>query len=274
MVTGTEIYIDQILELGPAIRDAIRTHDVVFLKGVQAMESTIWNKVRGAESVISTIITNAADEVDSSNPEKDRASKIKTIIMDKVSEDWQGISKENILDALKELKRLDLVDIEFVDDTDRYGNPVKYPHAVSLRPIWDDIIEEIRSGGGDFYIFGSSIGKLIGLSIAGRKPDARGRYTYGLGSWRPVSRTLQKVGPDGRISKEEMKEIFISTTQHGKRKFYELRQRDKAKAPEIRFIVDDSGEFITINRDAILAYELIRERAMERTLGRDRKRGK
>jgi hypothetical protein len=267
MVTrGEEIFVYQLEDLGETIKEAIRNHDIIFLRGIQAMESTIWNKVRGAESVISTIITNAYDSIDSTDPSKDKASKIKTVVMDKVRKDWQGISKENIIDAITELENLGLAKIEIMDDSDKYGNPVELLHAVYLTPIWDDIIQEMIAGSEDSFIFASSIGKLIGLSIAGRKPNARGIHTYGLGSWKPIARTCLKAAdkPDGRLLKEEMKMIFIESAHYGTRRYYELRQRDKAKSKEIRFIVDDAGDYITINRDAILAYERIRDRSMER----------
>lgn len=269
MVTrGTEIFVYQLESLGEAIKEAIRTHDVIFLRGIQAMESTIWPKVRGAESVISTIITNAYDSIDSTDPSKDKASKIKTVVMDKVRNDWQGISKENIIAAITELETLGLSNTEIVDDFDKYGKPVKLIHVVYLTSIWDDIIQEMITDSESSYIFASSIGKLIGLSIAGRKPDARGRYTYGIDSWKPIARTCSKVAdkPDGRLLKEEMKEIFIESSHYGNRKYHELRARDKAKSKEIRFIVDDSGDYITINRDAILAYAIIRNISMERFL--------
>jgi len=236
------------------------------------MEVTIWSKVRGAESVICTIITNAYDSIDPTDPSKDKASKIKTVIMDKLRDDWQGISKENVFEAVDELTRLGLAKFEIAEDSDEYGKPKKRLHAVYLTPIWDDILDEMITGHEECYIFASSIGKLIGLSIAGRNPDASGRYTYGLGSWKPVARVCGKASaaPDGRIKKDEMEDIFIESTSHGKRKYNELRQRDKAKAKEIRFILDDSGGYVTINRDAILAYTRVRDRAMERFVDRGR----
>jgi len=234
------------------------------------MEATIWPKVRGAESVICTIITNAYDSIDPNDSSKDKASKIKTVITDKVRDDWQGISFENVFEAVEELSRLGLAKFEIAEGSDEYGKSKKRLHAVYLTSVWDDIIDEMITGQEECYLFASSIGKLIGLSIAGRNPDASGRYTYGLGSWKPVARVCGRASdaPDGRIKKDEMEDIFLESTSYGKRKYHELRQRDKAKAKEIRFIADDSGEYITINRDAILAYTRVRDRAMERFVDR------
>ncbi len=136
---------------------------------------------------------------------------------------------------------------------------------VSLKPIWDDVIEDMITEGGDKYIFASSIGKLIGLSIAGKIPDRRGRQSWGVASWRPVAVVTERADPDGRISKNELKEIFVKTAQEGERKYYEMRERDKAKAEEIRFIVKDDGGYVIINRNAILAYERVVENARRLT---------
>ena len=122
---------------------------------------------------------------------------------------------------------------------------------MSLKPIWDDVIKDIITGGGDRYIFASSIGKLIGLSIAGNRPDVIGRQSWGVSSWRPVAVATRRAEPDGILSKKELEEIFIKTTSQGKRKFYEMRERDRAKAEEIRFITNDDGEYVTINRNLL-----------------------
>ena len=270
MALGTEIYIDEIRVLGETIRDAIRDHDTVILRGIQAMESTIWNKVRASESIVSTIIANSMDMLDLSNPEKDKASKIKTHIMSEWMAKWRGVSAENIVETLGELERLELIDSYTKEYINRYGNAETVINEVSLRPVWDDIIEEIIREEGDSYIFASSIGKLIGLSIAGNRPDSRGRRAWGVASWRPVSYAVRSAGPDGKISKEEFKEIFIKTAHQGERKFYEMRERDKAKAREIRFIVSDDGAYVYINRDAILAYQRVVENARKLTAERGR----
>lgn len=265
MAIGTEIYIDEIRVLGETIRDAIRENDILLLRGIQAMESTIWNKVRASESIVSTIIANSADELDSANPNKDRASKIRTHIMNEWRKKWRGVSAENIIDTLVELERLDLLDIFTRKYINRHGGEETVIAEVSLKPIWDDVIEEIVTAGGDRYIFASSIGKLIGLSIAGKVPDRRGRRSWGVASWRPVAVATRSADPDGRISKKELGEIFVKATHEGKRKFYEMRERDKAKAEEIRFIVNDDGGYVTINRNAILAYERVVENARRLT---------
>ncbi|MCK4614625.1 MAG: hypothetical protein KAU14_07470 [Thermoplasmata archaeon] len=269
MARGTEIYIDEIRVLGETIRDAIRSNDIIILRGIQAMESTIWNKVRASESIISTIIGNSADKLDLSNPEKDKASKIRTHIMNEWRNKWRGVSAENILATLEELERLELIDIFTRTYINRQGKEETVIKEVSLKPIWDDVIEEMIISGSDRYIFASSIGKLIGLSIAGNIPDRRGRRAWGVGSWRPVSVATRSADPDGRISKKELEEVFIQSTHDGKRKFYEMRERDKAKAEEIRFMKDD-GAYVIINRNAILAYERILENARRLTMERFR----
>lgn len=268
MTHGTEIYIDEIRVLGETIRAAIRGNDTIILRGIQAMESTIWNKVRASESIISTIIANSADKLDLNDPSKDKASKIRTHIMNEWKDKWRGVSAENIIDTLVELERLDLIDIFTRIYINRYGKEETVITDVSLKPIWDDVIEETVTEGGDRYIFASSIGKLIGLSIAGNKPDVRGRRSWGVASWRPVAVATRSADPDGKLSKNELEEIFVKTAHQGKRKFYEMRERDKAKAEEIRFIVSDDGEYVIINRNAILAYEMIVENARRLTMGR------
>ncbi len=259
MTTGVEIYIDEIRVLGETIRDAIRANDIIILRGIQAMESSIWNKIRASESIVSTIITNAYDKLNPSDSNRDKASKIQTHIMKEWKNKWYGVSAENILETLEELERLELVNLHMRDYINRQGEEASAPYKVSLKPIWDDVIEEMHKEGGDRVIFASSIGKLIGLSIAGNRPDVAGRRIYGVEAWRPVAVATRKASsePDGCIPKEELEDIFVSTTTHGKRKYIDMRERDKAKAEEIRFITDDKGAYVTINRNAILAYERI-----------------
>ncbi len=267
MTTGVEIYIDEIRVLGETIKDAIISNDTLILKGIQAMESSIWNKIRASESIVTTIITNAYDLYDSTDPNRDKASKIKTHIMKEWKNKWRGVSAENIWETLEELERLDLIELHMRQYVDRHGNEAEAPYKVSLKPIWDDVIENMHQEGGDRYIFASSIGKLIGLSIAGNRPDVRGRRAYGVESWRPVSVVVRKASakPDGRISKKELEQIYVSSATYGKRKWIEMRERDKAKAEEIRFITDDRGSYVTINRNAILAYQRIVENARRLT---------
>lgn len=265
MALGTEIYIDEIRVLGETIRDAIRENDVIVLRGIQAMESTIWNKVRASESIVSTIILNGVDNLDFDDSSKDKASKIRTYIMREWRNKWRGVSTQNIIDTLAELERLSLIDIFTRTDINYYGIEKTVIEEVSLKPIWDDVIEGMITEGGDRSIFASSIGKLLGLSIAGNREDAMGRRCWGVSSWRPVAVATRRAAPDGRLSKKEFEEIFIKTTSQGKRKFYEMRERDRAKAEEIRFITNDDGEYVIINRNAILAYERVVENALKLT---------
>lgn len=269
MASGVEIYIDQLLEMGGVISEAIKNYDIALLRGLQCMDMSIWANIRGGESVVNTFMITTCDELDTTNPSKDKASKIDIPLSKQENKAWRGLSNEVIINTLLVLEDLGLIRINSGKKADSYGKQISVIYSAKLTSAWDPFIEDIVINKQQ-NVYSSSIGKLIGLNVAAKRAESSGSKIYGLRSWIPISSTIREVSndPDGKITKEKIEEIFIASTSHGERKLKDFRGRDQIKSPSIRLIVDDAGGYLYLNRDAIRAYEIIRDRGMSRTMSR------
>lgn len=239
----------QIEALGPLIRQALETNDVDLLRGLEALDVSVWTRIHGAESIISVFVGKALERLDLSNSDLDRADKI-------IVNPWElratlrGLSRRGLSAFLAGLIQLGLINEKYDPET---GRLLGY----SLSPVWNARINEMRERGREAAVFASAIGRLLGLSLLGQ----------GVASFRPVIVALGHAEKnDGKIGVDEMRGIYVGSEggRLAERKFYELTRRDNKKDPEIRLIASNDGGTIIFNPPVLRVHRLLNEIALSR----------
>ena len=239
----------QIEALGPLIRQALETNDTEILRGLEALDVSLWTHIHGAESVISVLVGKALERLDPSSSEFDRADKI-VINPYELKRALRGLSRRRITHFLAGLIRLGLLDEKYDRET---GRLLGY----SLSSVWNARINDMRERGKEAAVFTSAMGRLLGLSLIGQ----------GVSSFRPIMVALSYAEKnDSKISVVEMRRIYVGSEggRLAERKFYEMTRRDNKKDPEIRLIASNDGKTIIFNEPVLRVHRLLNEIALSR----------
>ena len=239
----------QIEALAPVIRQALETNDVDLLRGLEALDVSLWTMVHGAESLISVFIGKALERLDLSSSDRDRADKI-VVTPQELRFSMRGLSRVRLREFLAGLIKLGFINENYDPET---GDFIGY----SLSSVWNTRINEMREKGKEAAIFASAIGRLLGLSLLGQ----------GVSSFRPIIVALSHAEKnDGKIGVDEMKGIYVGSAggRLAERKFYELTRRDNKKDPDIRLIASNDGKTIIFNPPVLRVHRLLNEVALRR----------
>lgn len=251
MSSGDDWFKWLVRAVGPTLRDALAAGDMEVLEGLEAVETTIWTGVRACESVMNFLVRETLKEMDPADPEG--AHKVRHEIMS-VRQSWRGLKWQGVQEALLTMRRLELISVyKDVEEIQEDGVDKAGYREISLAPIWDPVMFEIKQSGVQRTIFGSACGKLIGLTAR----------DMGVAALRmPILIASKARENGGRISEAEVEEI-VSSLSGGRRRFSDFEGRDALKPEDIRFFREYDGDEAIVNEKVFRALERLNVVARE-----------
>ncbi len=251
MASGDDWFRFLLLAVAPALRDALLAGDKETLEGLQAIDSTIWTGVRASESIMNHLVRETLRRMDPNDP--DGAHKVRHEIM-AVRESWRGLKWQGVHKTLLTLRDLGLIRIYAeLEEVEEQGVKKARYREIALAPMWDPVLYEIKQSGVQRTVFGSVVGKLIGLSVTGKGKDALKLPIL-------IARKAQQNG--GKISEEEVEEL-TRPLGGGKRRFTDFEGRDALKPENVRFFKEYDGEVGIVNEKVYRAIERLNVVALE-----------
>ncbi|MBU4502267.1 MAG: hypothetical protein KKA79_06730 [Nanoarchaeota archaeon] len=238
--------------LAPTLTESLRSGDTDVLEGLQAIDTTIWMGVRASESIMNHLVRETLKKMDPRDPEG--AHKVKHEILT-VRNSWRGLQWHGVQNTLLTLRQLGLIRIyKDLEDIKEDGAIKAGYQDITLSPIWDPVIYEIKKSGIQRTIFGSIMGKLIGLTVAGKGVNALKL---------PVLIAKKAESNGGKIPETEIEEIVNASIREGERAFTDFEARDALKPENIRFFQKYDGEDAYVNPKVFIALKRLNAIALE-----------